>query len=717
MKLKTKFLSAVIAGIMTAAAFVGVLPRIVPDTGNEMTVSAAASDHTADDAIEWVSAQVGKALNPDGAYGAQCVDLIDAYFEYLGYNWRNYLVDIAKDFSWKSCPEDWSRIKGATPQKGDVLVYTNGTYGHVAICESENVHYDQNVWNNSTGVYEQWVHKIYTSCTGSGYWGVLRPNFNNNYPSKPTLTVNAGTDNSDTVFSWNKCSKADQYDVRIWDSNDDNYHTEFGITGTSFKITLPKGSYTANVAAVNGPDYVWTFSDTVSFTVSGHFMDEKDAAGQTIPDGDYIICTELNQNYYLDIPGTDKDVSNGTNICISKATAFTFDDYDLWTVTYQKDGFYRIKQKSSDSYLDGWGHNTNAHMWHNPGGTNSEWSIKATDHGYEIQARSSGCYLDVQGGKVENGTKVLVYNGNNSSTNQSWCFIPADPEPEISDGLYKIRSAVHSEYALNAAGKSGYKEGTNIQIWDDTDNDIFKVTHDKKGYYYISEVTSGLVVGLGSTGKNWLKLEENVALYTKNDKRNLKWAFLPMSRGSYCIVNEMNGYCLDIYNSGSKSYENGRNVDQWRFYGEPIQQWTLEPVEPLAISVSKMPDKTSYSVDEELNIAGIKVTIDYSGEYSEDITDKVTYNYDFSETGEKNVTVRYKDSDSTFTTKYSVTVKGNGDVNKDKKFNTSDAVLLKKHLLGIKALTVNAPENADLNGDGKVNVFDLIMMKRLLLSK
>ena len=38
---------------------------------------------SADDAITWVQSQVGKAIDYDGVYGAQCVDLIKAYYNYL----------------------------------------------------------------------------------------------------------------------------------------------------------------------------------------------------------------------------------------------------------------------------------------------------------------------------------------------------------------------------------------------------------------------------------------------------------------------------------------------------------------------------------------------------------------------------------------------------------------------------------------------------------
>ena len=35
-------------------------------------------------AVDWIRGQNGKSIDMDGQYGAQCVDLIIAYFDYLG---------------------------------------------------------------------------------------------------------------------------------------------------------------------------------------------------------------------------------------------------------------------------------------------------------------------------------------------------------------------------------------------------------------------------------------------------------------------------------------------------------------------------------------------------------------------------------------------------------------------------------------------------------
>lgn len=129
---------------------------------------------SADDAITWVQSQVGKAIDYDGVYGAQCVDLIKAYYNYLGVA---PVSGNGADYATNSLPAGWARIPGGTPQKGDILVYSGNAsnpYGHVAIFESTRVTYHQNFNSN------QYIQKITTIAYNgftNPYWGVIRPAF------------------------------------------------------------------------------------------------------------------------------------------------------------------------------------------------------------------------------------------------------------------------------------------------------------------------------------------------------------------------------------------------------------------------------------------------------------------------------------------------------------------------------------------------------------
>ena len=63
----------------------GILMGAMLLSGVFVAVDAKAyTAHNRNEAVEWAIAQVGKALDYDGAYGAQCVDLIKYYYAYLG---------------------------------------------------------------------------------------------------------------------------------------------------------------------------------------------------------------------------------------------------------------------------------------------------------------------------------------------------------------------------------------------------------------------------------------------------------------------------------------------------------------------------------------------------------------------------------------------------------------------------------------------------------
>lgn len=86
------------------------------------------------------------------------------------------------------------------------------------------------------------------------------------YPSKPSLSVSSGSTTSKTTFSWNSCSNAEWYDVRIYKSDGTNIISTFNINGLSYSIELPHGDYYATVHSVNS-NGTFTGSDEVPFSV------------------------------------------------------------------------------------------------------------------------------------------------------------------------------------------------------------------------------------------------------------------------------------------------------------------------------------------------------------------------------------------------------------------------------------------------------------------
>jgi hypothetical protein len=130
--------------------------------------------HTADEAIAWAESKVGTAIDYDGAYGAQCVDLAKAYYHYLGVTPS---LGNGADYRTNTLPAGWQRIRGAQPEKGDLLIYTGGTrgLGHVAIYDSDTSAYHQHLQKNSQ--VEHVTGSSYKAFSNIHYWGVIRPDF------------------------------------------------------------------------------------------------------------------------------------------------------------------------------------------------------------------------------------------------------------------------------------------------------------------------------------------------------------------------------------------------------------------------------------------------------------------------------------------------------------------------------------------------------------
>lgn len=151
-----RFFSLMLSFVMVLSVFSG------------MTITAWATTKTATDSIKWVKSKVGTSIDFDGSYGSQCVDLVMAYYNYLG-------VAISHgngcDYASNTLPSGWTRKKGGKPSKGDILVWAGGSgYGHVAIYESDSSSYHQ----NSGGKVFKKTEK-YSAIKGydnSPYWGV-----------------------------------------------------------------------------------------------------------------------------------------------------------------------------------------------------------------------------------------------------------------------------------------------------------------------------------------------------------------------------------------------------------------------------------------------------------------------------------------------------------------------------------------------------------------
>ncbi len=313
-----------------------------------VTANASTNGHTAQEALAWARAQVGKSLDYDGVYGAQCVDLIKYYYDFLGC--ASYARGNGCDYATNALPSGWARYQGAQPQPGDILVYSGNAsnpYGHVAIYEADRVTYHQNL------DYNQWVvcSSYQYNRLGNPYWGVIRPDFVSAPVSAtwegPTLT--SVTETNATVsgkVTFGQTLKTTSAGMRLYDGSG-NLITYYKPDTTNYTSTYVTFDFNINTELYYtlspGKTYKVQF-----YTVSGGREYTSSAVTFTTPhthsyqNGACTICGAKDPNYKLTAPSVKTDYLISTGKPYIKWTAVAgASKYEVYR-SGSKDGTYTL---------------------------------------------------------------------------------------------------------------------------------------------------------------------------------------------------------------------------------------------------------------------------------------------------------------------------------------------------------------------------------------
>ncbi len=103
--------------------------------------------------IDYVKGLVGKSVDYDNYYGAQCVDLIMHVMKKF---WGESSAGNAIDYKYNRLPKGFTRWQGNRNIKaGDILVWDFGDrYGHIGVCISKFGNYATSVEQNVDGTPE-----------------------------------------------------------------------------------------------------------------------------------------------------------------------------------------------------------------------------------------------------------------------------------------------------------------------------------------------------------------------------------------------------------------------------------------------------------------------------------------------------------------------------------------------------------------------------------
>ena len=552
-------------------------------------------------------------------------------------------VDAKDWYSYATCD------KGSTPRAGAVIC-GNYDYGHVAFVEKvydDGIHFDYTESNWGTQ-YPKFAYKSYkTTADFLCFQGFLYP-FNGNpdppknaWISASSISIPVG---GSITFTFG-ADGATNYWIGI-DRNGNRIITEKVWSEKSYTFS-EDGDYSAYVSADNSAGYV--DSNRVYFTVNpkGYTMSESEGAGRTIPDGDYWICSKIAQDFFIDLPGDNIVATDGANVSTWKWNDVP-GKYDVFHLEYLNNGFYRISQMNSNMSMDieysSLYRDANIHMWTKHDGVSQQWSIESSDKGYKIRSRCNSYYMDIDKGTHAGGTNVHVWESHNGDW-QFFSFIPYNPtEQPLADGIYTIDSSVGDKCNLDVSSVPGdYVENSNVQIWNNS-FEQFQIEYVGNGYYRLYEATSKLAVEIINDDTSYLNNNKNVRLNKKNNSREQYWKIKKNTDGTYCFINKLSGYCLDVYEGISS---NGTNVHAHPYNGTNAQRWKprriimtdmvtvgnvsmtsytaeLNPTVSVKVDNRILTKDTDYSVevtaDTEKNIGTITVTGkgDYSGSTSKD---------------------------------------------------------------------------------------------------
>ncbi len=318
--MKTKIrLVGILMAIMMVLSIFAFLPALE-------TRASAATTKTVDQAVAWLESKVGQALDFDGAYGAQCVDLIYYYYQYLG---ASPVGGDAANYAWNTLPSGWTRIAGATPQAGDIMVWTGNTYGHVAICGGSSAYYHQN-FNYAQYVTKQ-TKSYMTGLTGLTYYGVIRPDFGStssvNVPSVVDYPVKDGVyiiKNVQTGKVINSLSPFDTNGSRVvlWDydgSTEQTWRASHEGNGVYWFYAMRSNNGNGKVMDLNmsgGGTSALDAGDTLDIYAKGGWDQCQQFNIVPIGNNKFVIELKALDNYVLGITAN----SNNSDITLQRYT-------------------------------------------------------------------------------------------------------------------------------------------------------------------------------------------------------------------------------------------------------------------------------------------------------------------------------------------------------------------------------------------------------------
>lgn len=320
-----------------------------------------------------------------------------------------------------------------------------------------------------------------------------------------------------------------------------------------------------------------------------------------IADGTYIIRSNKNSNYVLDVDGGSLSDYGNIQLYLGNNTPA-----QAFKVTHDSQGFVTFTNVKSGKVLDVSKGKvcSGQNVWQYKANDSKaqKWIVRKNSSGYTISsALDTSFVLDLSRGTVRSGGNIQIYNSNNTPA-QQWLFDKYVSERErldematqnksmMDDGVYYIKNC-NVKFALDVSGGSAYS-GANVQLYslNKTDAQKWLVSHDSKGYVSFKNVNSGMY--LTATGSS---NGANVNQQSSSNGYNQKWIIAFDSNQNIKLVSGLNS-TLVIDVSGGK-ISNGSNIQLYTSNNSAAQKWVFEYIsKDVQVSLTKIMGTSQTSV-------------------------------------------------------------------------------------------------------------------------
>ena len=287
-------------------------------------------------------------------------------------------------------------------------------------------------------------------------------------------------------------------------------------------------------------------------TLAQQFIFEKvihEKGERTVEDGMYIIRSAKDKTKVLGINNGKKE--NSMPIVLVNDTDANCQKFNI---KYTDDGYYTINLVHSEKALDVPGASLKMEQKIQQYDKNStdaqKWIIKDLGNGkYSFISKCSELYADLCSGSTNIGTALQTYRENGTLAQQF--LLEKTSKRAIDEGTYQIETKVKSNMVLDISGGS-ISNNANLQIWsnDNVNQQKFRISYLKDGYYKIEALHSSKVLTLDSS-------EKNVVQYEWNGSISQQWMIIEVGKDKFSIISRKNGLYLDVAGANSA---NGTNV-------------------------------------------------------------------------------------------------------------------------------------------------------------